>query len=258
MRRVHQVIFLFLVGGVLLFGYGCGGPTRAVIPNDIQPMSDHHARIVVTREDQIAGMTTPLYIIEAGDAIETNATIKIRVGDWRKSGASPKLFDPWLLWVIIPQMRMSFAETDQTLDDLIEHNLDAIVYVDYLHCDPQSLDYLYCGNGKKACGDAFYTQLDASKGMIIGDLAQRQAVEKQPRPTGVRDVKVIGKIFVGDSLVWDRAPGIMRVGALWGATAKSEQILNLIPANMKVAAGKTYYLHYSTKFGERWKLTKVE
>jgi len=226
-------------------------------------------------------MTTPIYIVDAGEDIETNATVKIRVGEWRKATTPYMYFDRTLGFVVLPTPGTTFEETGQTLDDLITENVDAVVYVDYLRCDPAKVSSLYCGNGKKECDEPFREQLISNEGMIMGDISALQPVMENESSASIldsptvrklygvgylsqnsgkrfRDIQVIGKFSGGDTLVWDREPGIMRVGAIWGAAAKSEQTLELIPANMKVQPGKTYYLRYSINLGERWKLTKVE
>lgn len=258
MNRTKYFNFWILPFCFLVILYGCAGPTRAVIPDQIQPVSDEKARIVVTREKQIAGMTTPIYIVDASDTIDPNATMKTRVGEWRKTTTPQLLFFNTLGFVVLPTPGTTFAETGKTMDDLITRNMDAIVYIDYLRCDPDKVNFVYCGNGKKECDESFKKQLVTDEGMIIGDIQDRQSVEEKDNSKSVRDIQVIGKFYVGNTLVWDRKPGIMRVGALWGSSSKSEHILNLTPVNIKVQPGKTYYLHYTTNLGERWKITKVE
>ena len=67
-----------------------------------------------------------------------------------------------------------------------------------------------------------------------------------------RNVQVIGSTEVGDTLVWDRRPGIMRLGSAW------HDGLGFMPKNIEVEAGSTYYLRYTTRLGQRWELEKVE
>jgi len=67
-----------------------------------------------------------------------------------------------------------------------------------------------------------------------------------------RNVQVLGSAEVGDILVWDRKPGIMRLGSAW------HDGLGFMPKNMTVEAGKTYFINYTTRVGQRWELRKVD
>jgi hypothetical protein len=280
-RYINLLLLLFCPIPLL---HGCGGPTHAVISDSIQPGSNNTARIVVTREKQIAGMTTPVYILDAGEDLQTNATLKIRVGEWRKA-TTPHLFFINSFgsagFVVAPMSGTTFAETGQTMDDLIDRNVDAVVFVDYLRCEPDKVNPVYCGNGEKECDEPFRKQLESSDGVIMGDAADLEVVEEEgsaamildtqavrelygpgPLPKNskkrFREVQVIGKILGGDTIVWDRKPGIMRVGSVWGTSESSGQTLEFTPVNLKVQAGKTYYLHYTINLGERWRIVNVE
>ena len=68
-----------------------------------------------------------------------------------------------------------------------------------------------------------------------------------------RNVQVIGSVQVGDTLIWDREPGTMRLGSAWWDG------LGFMPKNIRIEAGKTYFIHYTTRLkGQRWELKNVE
>jgi hypothetical protein len=67
-----------------------------------------------------------------------------------------------------------------------------------------------------------------------------------------RDIEVIGSAEVGDTLIWDRQPGIMRLGSAWWDG------LGIMQENVVVEAGRTYYIHYTTGIGLRWEVTDVQ
>ena len=67
-----------------------------------------------------------------------------------------------------------------------------------------------------------------------------------------RQVQVIGSTEVGETLIWDRKPGIMRLGAVW------YDATGFMPKNIEVEAGKTYFIRYTTRMGQRWELEKIE
>lgn len=63
-----------------------------------------------------------------------------------------------------------------------------------------------------------------------------------------RNVQVIGSLVVGDTIIWDRKPGVVRLGMVWydGVT--------FMPNNLKVEAGKIYYIHHTTRMGQGWEI----
>lgn len=287
--QLAKVIPIIICSILVIVVSGCASQPKYFIPDNLPASSNDVSRIIVTREEQIAGMTTPIYIIDAGENLQTNATVKIRVGEWRKATTSHLYFTNVNVFgkqlasgfSVAPTMGITFAETGQTLDDLVTKNVDAVVYVDYLRCDPDKVSSVYCGNGENYCDKAFSEQLTSSDGMIIGDSSALQPVAEDESVASIlenqavrelygqlplsnnsqkrfREVQVIGKISGGDTLVWDRPPGIMRVGSLWGSSSKHDQTLEFTPVNMKVQAGKTYHIHYTINLGERWRIIKVE
>lgn len=57
-------------------------------------------------------------------------------------------------------------------------------------------------------------------------------------------VRVVDRVRSGDKLIWDRPAGILRIGAVWGASAGNGSTLDLIPAKIVIDPGETYYFHY--------------
>jgi len=236
---------------------GCGGTTAVYMPDRLHPPSELMSRIVVTREKQMAGMTTPLYIVDTSDGIEVNAVMQVRVGDWKPKETLQLFYSPGYGFLLGPMRSTGFEETDVKLGDLIADNKDAVVYVDYLRCDPGKVRSLYCGNGKDGCDEPFTADLISREGLILGDTAAGETLEEGSRKD-VRKVRVVGRIGTGDTIAWDRPAGILRFGAIWGSSNKNDNTLDLIPANIVAEPGKTYYFTYRTNLGERWKVTSVE
>ena len=67
-----------------------------------------------------------------------------------------------------------------------------------------------------------------------------------------RYIQVIGSSEVGETLIWDSKPGFMRLGTLW------YDAVGFMPENLRVEAGKTYFIHSTTRMGQRWALSRVE
>jgi len=263
LKQSNIQLLIFLLTIFILSG--CASNTKHFIPDQLQAVPDGYARVVVTREKQLAGMTTPLYILDIGDQLESNGEVVVRVGDWIKEPGLSLWYMPDMLssfssggFVLMPTDNIKFEESKLHLDDLFEKNLNAVIYVDYLSCNPDELTTLFCGDGNKECSSIFKQELNQKNGNILNTLNSNK--NKNNR----RKVQVIGKVGGGDTLIWDRKPGLMRIGALWGAFNKSDDIVELTPGNIIIEAGKIYYLNYEislgdqTKRGDRWTITQVK
>jgi len=80
-----------------------------------------------------------------------------------------------------------------------------------------------------------------------------KAVESVDYEKFSRNIQVVGTTQSGDTLIWDRKPGIMRLGSAWWDG------LGFMPKNIQIEAGKTYFIHYTIRFnGQRWELMTVE
>ncbi|MCW9015316.1 MAG: hypothetical protein OQL06_16240 [Gammaproteobacteria bacterium] len=238
---------------------GCASTTKAFVPEQLAKTAEGHARIIVTRENQLAGQYTPLYIVDIANDIKTNAAIAVRVGEWSKEPGLHLWYTPGMMnsysqgsFMVMPTSNITFRESELSLDDLLNKNLNAVIYVDYLNCAPDNIPALYCGDGSEQCDTLFSKQLEESRGIILNKLGT------DADKNNLRQVQVIGKIGVGDTLIWDRKPGLMRIGALWGDFTGVDNTLLLMPGNIMVEIGKTYYLKYETNLGNRWSITRVE
>jgi hypothetical protein len=259
-----KAIAIFFTLIFLVFVTGCASQAKHFVPENIPALKQGMARVVVTREKQLAGMKTPIYILDIGNQLEGNGEIIVRVGKWIKEPGLSLWYMPSMLgpfrsggFTLIPGLNFSFEESELTLDEIFDNNLNAVIYVDYLSCDPGMLNTLYCGDGNNEC-DEFRQELGRNNGSILNTLDSSKKRDDR------RNIQVIGKVGSGGSLVWDRQPGLMRLGALWGAFNLSDDIVELTPGNIIVEQGKTYYLHYEISLGDktwegdRWTITKVE
>lgn len=259
--------YCFLAFMLLLFLAGCATQTKHFTPSNLARLDNGLARIVVTREKQIAGMTTPVYIVDIGEQLASNGEILVRIGNWIKEPGLSLWYTPIMPntffkspggFMLIPDSKISFQQSDLSLEDILDKNLNAVIYVDYLTCDPARLNTLFCGDEKKQCHAEFKQELTRNDGSILNTL---DSVKDQ---AARRNIQVTGKVEGGDTLIWDRQPGLMRIGALWGAFNKTENIIELTPGNIMVEPGKTYYLHYEISLGDktwqgdRWTITRVE
>lgn len=69
-----------------------------------------------------------------------------------------------------------------------------------------------------------------------------------------RNVQLIGRVRTGDTLIWDRKPGTLRLGAVW------HDGINFMTQDIKLEPGKRYYIHYTTRFPPKspWEFVKAE
>ena len=209
-NRSFTLTLFFVISLSIL--WGCTGQTKPYIPNPIQPILQDRARIIVTRERQIAGAATPIFIVDVGQAIESNAAAFVRVGNFIKEKGLRLWYSPIGEISVIPSENYRFEESEQQLDDLISNNSNAEIYVDYLRCDPDKIRSLFCGDAKSRCDEPFKKGLASTQGYIMGDKVKYSKLKKNGKE--VLKVEVIGKIGVGDTVKWERKPGIMRIGAL--------------------------------------------
>ena len=72
-----------------------------------------------------------------------------------------------------------------------------------------------------------------------------------------RNVEVVGSLDPKTTVIWERAPGIMRLGAVCENIRYGSVIS---PQNIPVVAGKTYYVDFQVKPGRGafWTLVKTE
>jgi hypothetical protein len=160
------ILAVLCFSGLLLFS-GCAGKTKPDIPDQVPPIGKGMARIVLTREAQLAGAGSPIYIVDTGG----------------EAFGSHLVYTP---------------EGGRVFPERVESD-----YAD------------------------------------IRNIHEHSAL--------------IGRLIVGETLIWDRTPGIMRPVAIWHDGPDHTT------RNIRVDAEKTYFLHYTTRlFGDRWEVTKVQ
>lgn len=272
-HEIHQVVVMVINSCKWLLAIflvsvlaACASATKVSMPHGLKAMEPDTARIVVTREKQLAGKYTPVYIMDIGSELESNGEIVVRIGKWIEEPGLSLWYMPSMLssfssggFTLMPTTSFSFSESDLNLDDLLNQNQNGVIYVDYLSCNEDQLNTLYCGDGKSDCDTSFRQELMEKEGRILNTLANGSTGKNR------RSVQVVGKILGGDTLIWERKPGLMRIGALWGALDnKIENIVEITPGNIIVEAGNTYFLKYEislgdhTSRGDRWTITGVE
>lgn len=304
-QSIKNVAFLLTSLSFLL--YGCASQTRPFIPTDIPPINKDEARIIFTRENQIAGAISPIIIIDIGDNIEPNAFIYMRGLDvedilkgeniasiagvfidfmwfnpnrvkplyckavdsscitynnrWPKKNVNNFLFGSAALVKYSCQISYEHDNYSNTSKNLFDGKLETINLSDQSTCkiirdgslflDISSMDIQVFHVPES---DGYFlpyaTPISIKSGLIenIDNLVTSMAKKR----TLSKNAQVIGSTEVGDTLIWDRRPGVMRLGSVW------HDGVGFMPKNINVEAGKTYFVHYTTRLGQRWELKKIE
>ena len=304
---------------------GCAStPLELGALDRLPAVTDDKARIVVTREKQLAGAGSPIVILDIGEGIQANgmfysrdqsveeiqrtknyASITGVTSDRLWLWFNPNEVDPLICTAasthcIADHWRWPKAQRGTLLyGHMIVVDNDCVVQFDaeFTHdwfealrqnsLEPTDLRSMsscdkltYYGQDKIASLVPFIDKLivedffiDFLDGPVTGYLMPSQAgyaipmlfaaerhldgatwrVDYQAFPLDPkrvsRNVQVVGTVEVGDMLVWDRAPGTLRLGSAWWDG------LGFMPDNLQVEAGKTYHLHYTTRFNDqRWEL----
>lgn len=325
---IKNVIFLLIGFSVLISG--CAGQTKPDIPADLPLLKNSEARVILTREKQIAGAGSPMVIIDIGENIQPNAMmhivykpiedilgeenfatiIGVSVGDiflwfnpelvkplycgaigdgciayhwrWPKKNYGTFLYGTGVIVHNNCKTDLGHFADGKMLEEIRGNNLKTIRISKIPNCDfyPSGLSdeeilkilemHPLTDFGKRISKiyvtpelDGYYalatapdyvpstTELVVIQGAKLQRVSIYEYVPIDDEKIS-RNVQVIGSVEVGDTLIWDRKPGIMRLGAAWWDG------VGFMPKNITVEAGKTYYLHYTTRMGQRWELKGVE
>lgn len=299
-------LVLMLIGLSVLLG-ACAGQIKPDIPDHLHSQKSDEARIILTREKQIAGAISPMIVIDIGTNIAPNAMLYIadlpmeQVIE-QENIASIAGVPIDFMWFMPHRVNPLYCGDigdgcikynsrwpRKKKNNILFGNATFITYrckiSDENHDPAKIMDMIFNKklSGKNisnndACKEIYHGGLpvDLSNSSIWGfDVPEFYGyfVLSKPLATGLsgfkdnpsklagsalevrnihRDVQVIGAAEVGDTLIWDREPGIMRLGSVW------YDGVGFMPKNIHVEGGKTYYLHYTTRLGQRWELKKVE
>ncbi len=164
-----QDLYRLLIVPLLILGLlaGCSVRTQFHLPGNMPQVSNGMARIVFTRESQLAGARWDLDLVDIGDKIEPNAMISYRAC-WSRD----------------------FIPPDQVL-----HATGHDIINDFYWRNPGSIKSIYCGDGKSRCNDdyglGFYrgdVGLVWDRGIVVG-LSGYMSIE------AVQDGKSLSKQF---------------------------------------------------------------
>ncbi len=309
--------YLRILLAILFASYlaGCAGPTRPDIPAQLPSLGKGMARVVFTREKQVAGAGSPFIVIDIGEQIEPNAMIHLddltleqvlgqeNIASERGALIDFLWFDPTTVkplycadngpdcivyhwrWPRQEQGGLLFGNGVQIRENcfviyepivdvdfyrsIMSHELKPVgVPVDHVcikdhvltpHEGSSSTDRLDMRKVKRVQGfsyppDTLYliTGQFRPSAPLAGGLFKTVTAEILTNQKLSRQVQVLGSTEVGETLIWDRKPGVMRLGSVW------YDGVGFMPRNVEVEAGKTYYVHYTTRLGQRWELKRVE
>jgi uncharacterized protein YceK len=240
----------------LAFLPGCSTTIKTYIPEHVGTIPNGYARIILTRADQLAGSITPLYVMDVGENIKANADISVRLGRMEVQNRPSTMYMPSGTFVqggfITTSMPTGvFVDIDKDLSDLIADNSNAAIYIYLLSTNPGNLSVISCGNGSRDCLASLKQELETKNGILL----DHRYIVKNRSDIKLNNTRarLLGKLESGDTLVWERKPGLMRLGGLMEA-----QSLVLQPENILIEAGKTYFIDYVIQAGKRWTLREIK
>jgi hypothetical protein len=329
MMQLTKAIPIIIWSILVIIVSGCASQPKHFIPDNLPELSPDMARIIVTREKQLAGAGSPMIVLDIGQEIHSNAMLHIKdtsvkeilnkenfasihglTSDqlwlWFDAKSFKPLFcsidDPTCIkyhreWPRIERGQLLYGiminikdncivdfgyEMNDTISEKIwREELKPAEVTELEGCD----DIRYQGTARVVSFIPFIDKLIAKdyfknllekkiQGYRIPDvegcfvpvnLVPESYINKYHPFFPIdfsaenidldqisREVLLIGSIEVGGMLIWDRAPGLMRLGAAW------HDGLGFMPENIAVESNKTYFIHYTTRAGQRWELTNVE
>ncbi len=127
----HRKNFTLIVLLVICIGFlsGCASTTKPYIPDQAPQLSNDMARIVFTRESQLAGARWDLDLVDIGSNIEPNAMISYRFCHSKES---------------IPP------------EDILQSDINKDIMNDFYWRNPEKIKSIYCGDGSSHCNNEYY------------------------------------------------------------------------------------------------------
>jgi hypothetical protein len=177
--RVSLLITLLLLNG-------CASTPKPYVPEQLPQISAGKARILVSRESQLAGARWNLDLVDIGEGIAPNGLIAYR-----------------------------FLRTDYfvTLDSLPRERLSGNLSFDFFWRNPNLIKSLYCGNGKQTCERSF------GHGFYRGDLGLLWDSGVALGLTGKNNLEVVQN---GRRLLEDLDPTLQFINKIFGQERKPE------------------------------------
>ena len=289
-----------LIALFALYLTGCAGPTKPDVPTNLIPIGEGKARIIFTRENQVAGAGSPFVVVDIGEQIEPNAMIHMQGLTLQEVLTQENIASEQgalvnFLWVDRDKVKPLYCAdngpgcivyhwrwpSDSAGGLLFGHGVQVMpncLVATLTLIDDKFYSRLYRGEQLQSLvpvdqlclkkfnfGDAdkvlvysypagsyyFMTGATRSSGYAAGgqyEILKSSILSQQDLE---RQIQVIGSTEVGETLIWDRNPGIMRLGSVW------YDGIGFMPRNIMVEAGKTYYVHYTTRLGQRWELKEI-
>jgi len=315
MSRPNQST-IFVLASLWFVVTGCAGQTQPDIPATLPSIDSGMARIILTREKQLAGAGSPIVFLDIGENISPNAMLYIKVeaveeilhredfaatsltgflgneiflwadpalvnplacGDfdsgcikyhwrWPREGDGGYFYGTGLIIREDCKTYLGHLAENRIVKKIVNNEYSTIAFNEIPNCQSSSyVDYgprdqtVYVvpevgGYYAFATAPEYVMELSGNKVLIDGSWFIEHAYEYVPIDDSEisRNVEVIGSAEVGDTLIWDRKPGVMRLGSAWWDG------LGIMQENVVVEAGRTYYIHYTTGLGLRWELTDVQ
>lgn len=154
MKVVH-IALIVLQLSTLTFLTACAGKTKPYIPGQAEPLADGLARIILTRENQLAGAGSPFEVVDIGDNVKPNSMVAC------------------LLLGNLELQQSRFMP----VKELSKPKYDTFVSTGLLWTNPDLVTSVYCGNADRQCGTELRDQLAKQEGFLRGDVGLMESNE---------------------------------------------------------------------------------
>lgn len=181
------------------------GTTKPYIPQELDKPNGDMARIVVTRENQLAGAGSSFELIDVGANIDANGMIAVALLNHEQVIQNPQILhvNKQLL-----QNNYIFLSNIWPLEELVKPEYDYFVTTVFFWANPSKLKYLFCGSANGVCGNELKEELIEKEGFLRGDVGLYQSKEIYAlRLAGhtVSPAKISG-MLIGDPVAFNQEP----------------------------------------------------
>lgn len=203
MTAKTNILLIFFI--ILAMNITNCGTTKPFIPQGLDKPNSNMARIVVTRENQLAGAGSQFELIDVGTNINANGMIAVALMNHEQVIQNPQflLNNKELL-----QKDYILSSNIWPLEELIKPEYDCFVTTVFFWANPNKLHYRFCGRANSICGNELKEELIKNDGFLRGDVGLYQSTEAYAlRLAGhtVSPAKTSG-MFIGDPAAFNQEP----------------------------------------------------
>jgi hypothetical protein len=202
--KMYVLLTLFVV--LIINMTNCVGITKPNMPQGLDNLRNDKARIVVTRENQLAGAGSHFELIDVGTNIDANGMMAVTLLNHEQFLQNPR---------VIQRINKEFLRNNYIffsniwpLEELVKPEYDYFVATAFFWANPNKLNNRFCGSANGICGNELKKELIEKEGFLRGDVGLYKSKEVYAlRLAGhtVSPAKISG-MLVGDRVAFNQEP----------------------------------------------------